>query len=73
MRQARLALFQSGNLENVQPAIDAMDEPQRSAATIEWEYSQTVERNRDFVLILGQALGLTDKELDELFILADSL
>ena len=73
MRQARLALLQVGHLANVQPAIDALPEPHRSAAAIEWEYSQTVERNRPFVLTLGEALGLTDEDLDALFTLASTL
>ena len=73
MRQARLALLQQGLLANIQPAIDALDEPHRSAANIEWEYSQTVERTRPFVLTLGEALGLTDDDLDALFELAATL
>ena len=73
MRQARLALLQQGLLASIQPAIDALDEPHRSAANIEWEYSQTVERNRPLVLTLGEALGLTDEDLDALFTLSDTL
>lgn len=73
MRQARLALLQQGLLANIQPAIDALDEPHRSGANIEWEYSQTVERTRPFVLTLGEALGLTDDDLDALFELAATL
>jgi len=73
MRQARLALMQSGVLPAVQPAIDALPEPDRTAANIEWEYSQTVERNRPFVLLLGGALGLNDTQLDDLFALAATL
>jgi len=73
MRQARLALLQQGLLASIQPAIDSLDEPHRSAASIEWEYSQTVERTRPFVLLLAQALNLTDDDLDALFELADTL
>ena len=73
MRQARLALLQQGLLASIQPAIDALDEPHRSAANIEWEYSQTVERTRPFVLTLGEALELTDDDLDALFTLAATL
>ena len=73
MRQARLALLQQGLLASIQPAIDSLDEPHRSAARIEWEYSQTVERLRPFVLLLAQALNLTDDDLDEIFTLADTL
>ena len=73
MRQARLALLQQGLLASIQPAIDSLDEPSRSAASIEWEYSQTVERNRPFVQLLSQALELTDEDLDALFTLAATL
>jgi len=73
MRQARLALLQQGLLASIQPAIDALDEPHRSGANIEWEYSQEVERNRPFVELLSQALGLTDDDLDALFELAATL
>jgi hypothetical protein len=73
MRQARLALLQQGLLASIQPAIDALDEPHRSGANIEWEYSQEVERNRSFVELLSQALGLTDDDLDALFELAATL
>jgi hypothetical protein len=73
MRQARLALLQQGLLANIQAAIDSLDEPAKSGASIEWEYSQTVERTRPFVLTLGEALGLTDDDLDALFELAATL
>ena len=73
MRQAQHALFLAGHLENVQLAIDALPEPDRSLANIEWQKSQEVERNRAFVLTLGQALGLTETDLDDLFILAATL
>jgi len=68
-----LALLQQGLLASIQPAIDSLDEPSRSAASIEWEYSQTVERNRPFVDLLSQALELTDEDLDALFTLAATL
>lgn len=73
MRQARLALLQSELLHLVDGAIDSMDEPARSAARIEWEYSQTVERHRPFVQQLGVVLGLTDEQMDDLFKLAVTL
>lgn len=73
MRQARLALLSTGRLADVDTAIAALSEPDKSAAAIEWEYSQTVERNRPFVATLGAALSLDDAALDNLFILAASL
>lgn len=73
MRQARLALLGAGKLAGVTAAINALPSPQKEAAQIEWEYSQTVERNRGFVLLLGAALGLTDAQLDGLFVAAAGL
>lgn len=73
MRQARLALLGAGLLPGVAAAINALSSPQKEAAQIEWEYSQTVERNREFVLLLGAALGLTALQLDSLFTAAAAL
>jgi len=73
MRQARLALLGAGLLPGVAAAINALSSPQKEAAQIEWEYSQTVERNRGFVLLLGAALGLTELQLDNLFTQAAAL
>ena len=73
MRQARLALLNKGLLVSVDIELAALSEPDKSAATIEWGYSQTVERNRPFVALLGAALSLDDTQLDDLFILAETL
>lgn len=73
MRQARLALLGAGLLSQVDAAIDALPEPQKSAARIEWDYSSEVHRSRPFVQQLGHALGLTDEQLDALFTQAATL
>jgi len=67
MRQARLALAGAGLLSRVDAAIDSMEEPQKTAARIEWDYSQVVDRNRELVAMLGPVLGLNDEALDDLF------
>lgn len=73
MRQARLALLSTGRLADVETAIAGMAEPDKTAATIEWEYSQTVERDRPFVTTLAGLLSLTETDLDDLFTLAETL
>ena len=73
MRQARLALLGAGLLSQVDAAIDALPEPQKSAARIEWDYSSEVHRSRPFVQQLGHALGLSDEQLDALFTQAATL
>lgn len=73
MRQARLALLGAGLLASVDVAIDAMDEPTRTAARIEWEYSNELQRSNPLLLALGPALGLTVEQIDALFIAASAL
>jgi hypothetical protein len=73
MRQARLALFGAGLLASVESAIDALPEPQKTAARIEWDHSQTVQRSRGIVLQLGTAMGLSSAQIDALFVQAAAL
>ncbi len=74
MRQARLALLGAGLLDNVDAAMAAIpDETMRRAAQIEWEYAATVDRTSALVSNLSGALGLTDAQLDALFIAAGAL
>lgn len=73
MRQARLALLAFGLLDDVESAINAMAEPARQAARIEWDYSNEVQRYNGFVEQLGPAVGLTAESTDELFRLAVTL
>ena len=73
MRQARLALLGAGLLPSVNAAISAMEGAQGEAARIEWEYSQEVQRNRGLVMQLGTGLGMTEKQLDDLFIAAAAI
>ena len=73
MRQARLALHAAGKLAAVNAAINALPDPPKTAALIEWEYSSTVRRDSQFVALLGPALGLDAAGLDALFIAASKL
>lgn len=69
MRQARLALLSIGMLQSVKEMVAGM--PER--AQIEWESAGTVERDSALVEALAPALGLSDAQLDELFITAATL
>jgi len=70
MRQARLALLGAGLLDNVSAVINSLPEPTKSAAMIEWEYASEVQRTTGLVASMGAALGLTEAQLDSLFIQA---
>ncbi len=73
MRQARLALLTMGKLGDVAAAIESLPSPQKEAAQIEWEYSSAIFRDKPLVQTLGPLLGLSETELDDLFILAATL
>ena len=73
MRQARLALLAAGKLSGVEAAIASLPEPHRTAASIEWEYSNALQRSNPFVAQLGAALGLDAAGIDALFIAAAKL
>lgn len=73
MRQARLALLKAGLLDQVNSALNTLQGAEGEAARIEWEYSQEVWRNRPFVIQLGDTLGLTPEQIDDLFIKAATL
>jgi hypothetical protein len=73
MRQARLALHKSGMLTAVDAAIDAQPEPAKTEAKLDWEYAQTVDREFGLVPAMAAAMGLTEKQIDDLFVLAASL
>ena len=73
MRQARLALSQVDKLTMVNDAIAAMDEPDKTTVSIEWEYGSTVERVSPWIDTMATALGMTGEEMDALFELAATL
>jgi hypothetical protein len=72
-RQARLALNQAGLLANVEAAIAGMSEPDKTIVTLEWEYASEIERTSPWVISMGASLGLTETQLDDLFVAADLL
>jgi hypothetical protein len=73
MRQARLALLSAGLLAQVDAVINALPEPQRSAARISWDYSSVVQRTQSWTVQLASAMGLTDAQQDNLFTVAKTL
>ena len=62
-RQARLALHRAGLLDEVATVL-AVDKEME----IWWEYSLDIQRNHDMVIALGTQLGLTEAQLDQLFV-----
>jgi len=73
MRQARLALLQSGLLTQVNTTISNMTGIAGDQARVIWEFSNTVERDNPLITQFGVALNLTSNQLDDLFTLANTL
>jgi hypothetical protein len=69
MRQARLQLLSSGLLDDVETLITQADK----AVQIEWEYATTVQRDSELVVTIGSELGLTEQDIDQMFMSASTL
>jgi hypothetical protein len=73
MSQARLALFSADLLSQVQAVITALPEPLQTTTQIQWDYGTVVNRDDGLVVSLSTQLNLTERAVDDLFVLAASL
>lgn len=73
MRQARLALLDAGKLSSVDSAINSMPSPQKERAQIEWEFSNEVQRTNGVVSAIGPLIGLSETDIDALFVAGAAL
>jgi len=69
-RQIRLALLDVGLLDSVQNAFADLTEPLKTKAQIEWEYATEIDKNSPLIQKLYPKLGLTEEQLDDLFVAA---
>lgn len=70
IRQARLALNQVNLLDSINAVIAGSND---KALQIEWEFCTEVKRSWPALVALQPALSLTDREIDDLFVLAATL
>ena len=68
MRQARLQLLEAGLLDDVE-ALVALDRKSQ----IEWEYANEVYRQSPLITSIKEAMSLTDKQIDDMFVAASKL
>lgn len=77
MRQARLELLATpspaGGGQTLLDVVGAYIATQPQATQIEWDYASDIWRDRDLVVGIGAALGLTDAQIDGLFIAAAAI
>lgn len=68
-RQLRLALLEKGvDINKIDKIINALPEEQKTVAQISWEYAHTFERNNPMLLQVAEAIGITEEELNDIFI-----
>ena len=72
--QGREALYNVGLFGNVQPAIDAIEDPDTKwRIQNAWDYRPAWERQSPFVIAMAGILGLNSAETDQLFTSAAQL
>ena len=67
--QMRVALINTNLFDRVTSAVASGDQKMK----IWWEFSTAFERNNVYVVAMATQLNVTDKELDDLFILGSTL
>jgi hypothetical protein len=67
--QIRRALRQLGLYDSVATYIETQSDDVKDA----WEYAITIYRNDSMIISAGEALGVTDDDIDDLFRLAQTL
>ena len=73
MRQARQAMLNAGILGQVDSLIAAMPGEEGESARIDWEFARDVRRDWPLVAALGSQLGMSNEQIDDLFIYAGSI
>ena len=68
-RQLRIVLLQQGLLPQVEAMVTSAD----AATQITWEYATEFRRNHEMLIAMAAQLGMTDEQLDHLFITASQL
>jgi len=69
MRQARLALLAADLLDDVDVMIQSIGR----AAAITWEFATEVQRTNELIAAVQEAKGLTEEQIDDMFIEASKL
>ena len=70
-RQFRLALLDAGILDEIEQAIDAIEDPNlKRKIQIEYQYTSDFERNNESILYMIDLLKLNQEQVDSLWIKA---
>ena len=66
--QSKLQLLEIGLLDEVEAIVSADRKVQ-----LYWEYASVIERDNEILLMMATSLGMTEEQLDDLFIKANKL
>lgn len=69
----RTAVRKSGLKESVEFLLNALPEPQKTDAWEHYEYGNYILRSHPLIIALTGQLGLTNDQVDDIFLLAQSL
>jgi hypothetical protein len=73
-RQIRTAIVLSGlSIATIEAALDGLSEPTRTVAIIAWDHSNLYFRKNPLIVALAPAIGLSEEQLDDLWVLAKTL
>lgn len=67
--QARVAINNAGLRASVEAAVAAADQNVKDA----WEYATVIERQSPFIIAMGAALGLSEAQINGLFLEASQV
>lgn len=56
-----------GYLDQITYIIDQLPEPDKTVASLQWEYATVIERSHPTTVAIGSILGLTEETLDQAF------
>ena len=73
-RQIRIAMVMSGlDLSQVEAYIASLPEPDKTCGQISWEYAIEIERSDCLVNAVAAVYNLTPSQVDDIFILAETI
>jgi hypothetical protein len=69
----RFVLSQMNLEQSVSAALETLPEPQKTAANYIWNYGNSIDRHSATIGFLQSYLGLSDTEVNQIFIQANSI
>jgi hypothetical protein len=69
----RFVLSQMNLEQSVSEALNTLPEPQKTAANYIWNYGNSIDRHSSTIAFLQQSLGLSNIQVNQMFIQANSI